>query len=1038
MASSRETSPEIDSGSPQPLTPRSKVKALLAKFDADSEEDEVDGITTARERVKASLFKVPSPKEDSAEKRTEPAASSSQNDDEDSEDEEEIVRPRGRMAARMMAAETDSEKEGEITVNAKSNESASPILTTYDSEQSDTPVVSRKRKLKTARRATPSPSPAHGPASPGLFVSPTASRTKSIAGNDSDSDALPDLADARFQALVARKRKEREEKEAQEAEIKAKKMAERKRQSAAIQEEEDVIDDDVERRLTQSNPPTRKASKKALDDIHRETQRLSRSNQLAHAPITKKKFTVADFTKRFNYKQPAGTIDEPFSDPIISTSSPTKSSSDAEMHDTPATTPGSVRSISRKIDMAIGEQAILNEQVEDSAEDLPNLDDLASHMAVEGRSLQISSSPLRKMDKGKGKATANSSPLRRSMKYTFKQPPVRISRTKVFEKASTLDESDSDLEIVKETPQMRKAKLDSIFDRLPEKQAQESHSLHVMKILAHVDSPDKMNVVGRNKKPTINNAEWQFSMQQRAKQQARQAREEKLQMLRDKGIHIQTAEEKEKEMAEVENLVARARREAEEIMQREREAAKKERKANGEVDPLGDNSSDDEDYEEEKENLAEEVSGSDDEELDSEEDGNVASGEEDSEMDEDMEMEDEDLNPAAEMLLLDNEADDTENEEAEENIFVEDESPEINHLDEDEDEDADVAVNLKSRRSRQQNVISDDEDLEDSIMETPVIKRTESPKASQLESPAAPMSVLRSATKTFIPGVTVAGPAGLGLTQIFAGTMDESQVSDDDGSQLPSQIEPRAVDSMAFLRRLPAPELPPFVPTPVQDTQDVVMESQSDFDHIPESQPMETQATALDLGFSQSQIHGFDSFVDSSTQMSEFPEATQDVGFQHMTPIKGRFVEPPPSTVETVVVALNEIPEVMVETPIVKKKGKLRRRAQVVAFSDEEAEAEELTAMNVGEDDYDITANAFDVMRKATKKKIVVDEFDKKKSDAKNMVHEQADESEDEYAGLGGASDDESGGEADEYVKEMIDDEGGKHVDERQIAAFHA
>ena len=90
-------------------------------------------------------------------------------------------------------------------------------------------------------------------------------------------------------------------------------------------------------------------------------------------------------------------------------------------------------------------------------------------------------------------------------------------------------------------------------------------------------------------------------------------------------------------------------------------------------------------------------------------------------------------------------------------------------------------------------------------------------------------------------------------------------------------------------------------------------------------------------------------------------------------------------------------------------------------------------------EDLNITANVFDVMQKASKKKeIVVDEFDKKKSKAKEMVHEQADESEDEYAGLGGASDDESAGEEDEYVKEIIDDEGGKDVDESKLAAFFA
>jgi mediator of replication checkpoint protein 1 len=156
-----------------------------------------------------------------------------------------------------------------------------------------------------------------------------------------------------------------------------------------------------------------------------------------------------------------------------------------------------------------------------------------------------------------------------------------------------------------------------------------------------------------------------------------------------------------------------------------------------------------------------------------------------------------------------------------------------------------------------------------------------------------------------------------------------------------------------------------------------------------------------------------------------------------MTPIRGRFVDAPPSTVDTVILKATDMPETMDETPIVKKKGKLRRRAPVAAFSDEEGAGEPDEA-NIEEDEFEINESVFDVMRQASKKKVVVDEFDKKKSKAKEMVNEQAEESEDEYAGLGGASDDESGGEVDEFVKEMIDDEGGKDVDESKLAAFFA
>lgn len=79
--------------------------------------------------------------------------------------------------------------------------------------------------------------------------------------------------------------------------------------------------------------------------------------------------------------------------------------------------------------------------------------------------------------------------------------------------------------------------------------------------------------------------------------------------------------------------------------------------------------------------------------------------------------------------------------------------------------------------------------------------------------------------------------------------------------------------------------------------------------------------------------------------------------------------------------------------------------------------------------------NAFNVMRKAAKKSTVP--FDKDKSKAKEMVDEIAEESEDEYAGLGGASDD-SEGEEDEYDREMINDDSGEVVDEKELAALNA
>jgi mediator of replication checkpoint protein 1 len=696
-----------------------------------------------------------------------------------------------------------------------------------------------------------------------------------------------------------------------------------------------------------------------------------------------------------------------------------------EMKDTPPTSPASLGEDNAKSNVPVIAPAVECEIQEAEENELPTIEEVFT---------QIRSSPPLRLDKGKGKAidepiTAPKIPK----KPLFTQRPIRVRPPKIADrKVSPMDDSDSDLEIVTAKTPVLKKKLDSVFDRVPARQAKESHPIHVLRMFANLTSPGKQNT-GRNKKPSMTTTELQASLQQRARQQAAREREERLQALREKGVVVQTAEEREKEMAEVDDLLAKARREDEELMKREKAAAKKERKEKGEVDPLGD-SSDDEDWEEGKEDAPEEmsVSGSEDEiEAASEDEGN--SGEDEENEDESMAVDGEEARLNS---MFDNEADESDADESEADLSINGENAEDGDVDEDEEEpEQQFPVKQNHRRTRNANVISDDEDGDEEVNEqpSPLQPQTKSPVQLHTESPMAPNSVLRSATKTFIPGLTVAGPAGLGLTQIFAGTMDESQFDPFEAS--PTAQNDNDPDSLAFLRQIPAPELPPFVPTMAEDTQDAHMNSPSQLSHIPESQPMDSETQGIELNFSQSQIHGFDSLV-QDTQQSQLPEATQDVGFQHMTPIRGRFVDAPPSTVETVMLDPTAVPETTEETPIVKKKGKLRRRAQVASFSDDE-DAADPTELNGEEDEFDITSNAFDVMRKASKRKIVVDEFDKKKSKAKEMVNEQAEESEDEYAGLGGASDDESG-EEDAYVKEIIDDEGGKDVDESKLAAFFA
>jgi mediator of replication checkpoint protein 1 len=1082
MASSRASSPANDSmpASPSELTPRSKVQAMLAALDDDS-----DGESNAIPKKPDFLSRTGShaiSEADLDREASNPLNNIDTADDAEDEEEEVVFKPRGRLAARMLAVNPNTEGDGygdgvidtardrvrkllaaeaiqSPKVNIEEGHSGS-----IDGEEKS--IVSRKRKIRRAREATPNPEASDtSDASPGrMFVSPAVHKSpvsaRDAPSSDDDLPANP-TANARFLALVEKKRQERLAKEAEVQRQKAEKAAEQARLSkhhSTLLEDDGVeySDDDGGRKLTQQARPTRKASKKALEEMHRETQRMSRNMQLAHEARTKKKITKSDLFARFNYK-PAGFVEDKVFEQARPTSSSSAPRTDSETKDTPPTSPVShINNAGKLADMpedgGNSNTGDFNMSGIISEEDIPSLKDALT------RSIHSSPPPLTTgLDKGKGRAFEEPEPLPTGLPVlqttgsTLDSAPIHVRPPKVALKAALAgNDSDSDLEIVANQTPIRKTK-ESIFDRIPAKQARESHSLQALRMLANVTSPGKQPK-GRNVKPSLTATELQMSLQQRARQQAMREREERLQSLRDKGVIVQTAEEREREMADIEDLMAKARREGEEIMKREKDAAKRERKAKGEVDPLGD-SSDDEEWEEEKDNFAEQMSGSGSESDGDDERDASNEEEDDEEEDEDaMSLEEEEADLATSKpadMLIDNEASESDTAEEDADIsgqdaaadFIDD-GDEVSHGAQNEEE---VLPNIQARRRTKQLVVSDDEDEQDLNVEFPILPHTESPLPRNGESPKAPPSVLRSATKTFIPGLTVAGPAGLGLTQIFAGTMDDSQiqVSEDFQSMQsqPAHELDTAQDSLAFLRNLPGPDLPAFEPTMDEESQDIVRDSQTQVSQVPESPLPGAVSQAIHLHFSQSQIQAFDSMPQnpSATQISEFPEPTQDAGFQAISPIKGRFIELPPSTIDTVILRQTPVPDRVKESPIAKKKGKLRRRDEVMAISDDEhgetsngPAAEEI-------DEFEISENIFDVMRKASKRKeTAVDDFDKKKSGAKEMVQEQAEESEDEYAGLGGASDDESGGEEDAYVKEMIDDEGGKDIDESKLAAFYA
>ncbi|KAK3392155.1 MRC1-like domain-containing protein [Sordaria brevicollis] len=1068
-------------------------------------------------------------------------------DDSDDDVDEEILRPRGRFAAGMQsksnpAPESEFESDEEMrddTPKRPTNppKTKSPIQDDddEDDEDDDEVVITRPRKLQQRprnRTATPESKSQDEPtaASPGLFVSPEkqaatapyspglfVSPAKPLDGDlASDDDELPSVShlqkNPRFQALVEKKRKEREAREAEEERKKAERRAamEADDHMSVDEDDDNISDDEGGRKLTQKGatkrPSQRKASKKALEDMNRETQRMARELQLAHEPKVKTKITKATLFERFNFR-PAGsaaqavTAEKSAKEKVASrpespaTSRPSDTEKPQEKETPPSSPPvGNKQQPDKTVEeLATSTGDLLLEENSDG--ELPPFEQ------------PVTQAQKKRLDKGKGKATAADFEAEDRAKAAALLPKVKRNvRVKLPLQANTInldDDDDDDDLTIKPQPTTRKSKIDAIFDRVPLNQTREPRSLQMLRKLAQVDDPEKLPAaplpknkqhLSKHQAPLVTPVALEMTLLQRARAQAKREREEQLEKLRAKGVVVMTAEERAKEMQEVEDIVARARREAEEIMKREREDAKEERrrrKENGEVDPLGwDDSEDDESFvgsekgeDGEEDQEAIELSGSEEEEEEGEEEG-----------DGDEEMVEADADPAG--ALFDESADESGDDTAQKQ-------------DDEEDEDELPSTKTVRRRPRKQVVVLSDDDDEDDdavgaeqvasskqrIEETPRPKQRfpKSPtSALRSGSPSVPTSVLRSARKTFIPGlpVPVAGPAGLGLTQIFAGTMDDSQSQPNSPSQLPgsSPSQPRPTFDID-LTDIPDSN---FSQTAMQQQQqgsgeDMILDSQPSLvrskDNGADTQAaLETQGVQLGFSQSESQMHGFDSLLNqplNMTQGSELIELTQDQGYRDYTPLKQRFVDVPASlsgsgsvasqqphsTVETVLVGgqMNSVSNSnstpggsgsagSAGSPSAQNRplGRLRRRGDVITgsalFNASTLDDDEDQEMGDAGDDEDREAreaekakSAFEKMKRAAEREKKLKEL-KKKSKAREMVEEQAEESEDEYAGLGGIDGEGSSDEEDEeLVKEMIDDETkAGEADERKLAAFYA
>ena len=1009
--------------SPQELTPRSKIRAILAAID-DESNPESHANQGDKQSSREALATVAGNVQ-KAQRQKILDYNSTGEVDEGNSDEEPIV-PRGRLAARLQCqaskySDSSPDRDSEDKENAyarikeqllqRGPKSAREITFDFEADLSpsknDTSKISPTEACRSSGSPRiPDPSNKNTPIrirrpSPGLFLSPRSASgprgiSQSTASNDNSDSDLPanPQTNSRFLELVARKRAERESKQAEEDKKRAERFAKQRSFQQQLSRDASsasgLSDDDriTERKLTQQARPTRKASKKALEEMNRETQRMSRNMQLAHQAKTKKKITKDSLFARFNFRTSASPNIETPQNASSSTIASSRPASDVEAavnEESPPTSP------IRPDDHSMGAVD------PDAQKDVTVLDSGTSHIMGEEDELpsmvDILSQPMWETDKAKGKAgeqsDPNARPQRKGSKRTFTYPSIRIRRPKP-PTASIDRDSDSDLEIMP-TRNIKKARTD-VFDRLPAAKVQDARSLQTLRALARLNSPEKQ---AHGKKVNISLAEMQSLLQKRARQQATEERAEKIAELKSRGIIVQTAEERHKDQVEVEDLLEKARREGEELKQQEKRAAKNEKTANGEVVGLPDTSDEDEDYRDDEEPDVE-LSGSEDEQQIIDDYEESASDAEECPNEEEEEGEGAlDGKGLEQHGLIDNEASEDGDDEGE---AEEDDDGTIND-DIDEDNAPSRLPLHRSRRSRL--VVGDDEDEDET-------RGTQSP-SQDLQFPGE--------GPTFPPGLgsTKLNCEPMGMTQAFAATMADTQTQ--------AEAADEEQDSMAFLGPPPEPNFPMF---DVYDSPQVIEDSQNGLHQTNGNNDQNTGLQEIRLDFSQSQIQ-YGALGDTqdpamTTQVSEMPDPTQDVGFALSSPAPERFVDVPQSTADTVLL-----------TPLQKPRRRLQRRL----MAREEASDVEEVPSSPAHAGIDVPANAFDVMKKAKKDTSAADMFDKKKSEAKTMVEEQAQESEDEYAGLGGASDDESGGEEDDYVKEIIDQE-EVNVDERQLAALYA
>ncbi|KAK3698889.1 hypothetical protein LTR37_016766 [Vermiconidia calcicola] len=952
-----------DVASEEMLTPRSKVARMLADIDR-----EIDDAPTpsppqnnvVRTREADTRAKSPAeldtpldasyPLHGSMEKPSDPQS------DSDSDDLLDAVRrPRGRAARRMLGGQKSSPPK----------QLSSPTLLDEEDELYSATPVKRREKPSSALYSSPAKGQGNG-----LFVSPA----KSTDRDHESDDGLPSNpfgSKEKLAELVAQKRAERLAREAEEKERQHTTSSDLP--DGYLEDSQDRnAEPQIEKIMSDASRPARKASKRALLEMERETQRMARQQALAHQMKVKKKFTTNDLFAKFNFRRPGQADMTPQELPtegdIIASSAPNSDGVDHRSKHPVSTPPSSpptpldrqkalveIGALSKLV--PVREDSLANLTKADEDEELPDMADVL-------RSSQLAKKPR--------VALAEGTPANRKgfkLAKLGKKAAIPVDNT-----------SDDELDIVPSLPAHLRA-FDRVNGAARSGRPTDSKAIHNLKHLSHIHAMEHA-VPKKGSRPSVNSKALESQLRKRAKDQARQQQLERINELRSKGIEVQSEEQREQEAEVFENLLEKARTDA--VQLRDAEKAARREAGSEAAAQVSDDEEEDEEY--------------------------VGSDSEDDKMEEGEDEHEQEKNELVEEAAEESEEDEEAGiSDAEEDLLEHDidasvqEEPTSQEWPSQTNEKPNNNAPRKARKSRV--VMDEDDEVPEREIDTAVSNATQS---QPNDDPFAAF------------GFGAADPSNLLLspTQAFNATM-----------QTPTQATQE--DSFDILRRIAPPSISSLPPTlPDLDTQ---IDEDPNLGFVAGSQVPESQRVDLNWETQPPETPSHAAPDRGASALSETPrwEPTQDRGLPSpwsAAPLNREHTLDSLADHDTQSTVRLRVSESPAPSQTVPKRGRLgRRRVPIPDDSDDEL-ATPASSLRPEKRD------AFREMAQRRKEALTAAEKVDVEKEMRQMMDEQAEESEDEYAGLGG--DDFVAPETDQD-REMIDSS-NVDVNERELAAHFA